>query len=292
MTIYDGLMALIVVYTVIHGFWRGASWQIAPIVSLVAGYMIAMPMSVTAAHWFGQPPLNRLFALVTIYILVSLTVYLFFRSFREGVEKAQLTEFDRHLGAILGGLKGVIFTLSTTCVLLIYFPLSREIILKSESSTIVSKLISKIYPILPQAMHKILDPYLNKLDDQLRIDFDQAAGHDDGFERSHTSNRRQTSGTLGNQPQQTFDENDFRHNPTAHDDRFDSQNRRDFIQNRAPIPHVADSYDPPARRERYLPPDSGESPTASRSDRRIERSAEEDDPFEIADPDKATRKKR
>ena len=195
MTIYDGVMGLIVLYTIVHGFWRGAAWQIAPIVSLVAGYMIAMPMSVTAAHYFGQPPLNRLFALVTIYILVSLTVYLFFRSFREGVEKAQLTEFDRHLGAILGGLKGVIVTLSATCILLIWFPPSRETILKSNSSTIASKLISTIYPVLPHAMHLILEPYLHKLGDQLPIEL-QDSHNAPGFERATTTTGRSQPKTV------------------------------------------------------------------------------------------------
>ena len=58
-TVYDGVMALIVFFTMVHGFWKGATWQIAPIMSLVLGYMIAMPMSVTTAHYFGDPPQNR-----------------------------------------------------------------------------------------------------------------------------------------------------------------------------------------------------------------------------------------
>ena len=87
-TAYDGVMLLVVFFTTIHGFWKGATWQIAPIMSLVLGYMVAMPMSVTAAHYFGEPPQNRLFALVTIYIGVSLVVYLLVRSFRAGIDKA------------------------------------------------------------------------------------------------------------------------------------------------------------------------------------------------------------
>jgi len=292
MTIYDGVMALIVVYTVVHGFWRGAAWQIAPIVSLVAGYMIAMPMSVTAAHWFGQPPLNRLFALVTIYILVSLTVYLFFRSFREGVEKAQLTEFDRHLGAILGGLKGVIVTLSATCILLIYVPPSREIILKSESSSIASKLISKIYPILPQAMHKILDPYLNELDDQLPIHFDDVAVDDDGFERSTTSPRRAPRSTPNTQPKRTRDDSEFQLEPTSQDDGFEPPIQRNRQNPRTPTPLGDDPFATPARRDDDPSREPVTPPTTSRPKRPVQRSAEEDDPFEAADPNQAAGKFR
>ena len=286
MIIYDGVMALIVVYTVVHGFWRGAAWQIAPIVSLVAGYMIAMPMSVTAAHWFGQPPLNRLFALVTIYLLVSLTVYLFFRSFREGVEKAKLTEFDRHFGAILGGLKGVLVTLSATCILLIYVPPAREIILKSESSSIASKLISTIYPVLPHAMHVLLEPYLHKLGDQLHLDLQDPHGEDDGFERSTTSVRRPQRSVPKTQPKRTRDDGEFQLEPTPQDDGFEQPIQRSRQTSRTPTPRD-DEFTTPTRRDDYPSREPVTAPTTSRPKRPVPRSAAEDDPFEAADPDKA-----
>ena len=299
MTIYDGVMGLIVLYTIVHGFWRGAAWQIAPIVSLVAGYMIAMPMSVTAAHYFGQPPLNRLFALVTIYILVSLTVYLFFRSFREGVEKAQLTEFDRHLGAILGGLKGVIVTLSATCILLIWFPPSRETILKSNSSTIASKLISTIYPVLPHAMHLILEPYLHKLGDQLPIEL-QDPHNAPGFERATTTTSRSQPKTLPrSQPRQPLDDGRSRLQPTSFDDDDAAPVRRPRTAPQSPTPRSPrmqeeDDFTLPARRNNtaprdYAPDDSFNPPTTARPIKTpVQRSAEEDDPFEAANPDRAT----
>ena len=288
MTIYDGVMALIVIFTVVHGFWRGAAWQIAPIVSLVAGYMIAMPMSVTAAHWFGQPPLNRLFALVSIYILVSLTVYLFFRSFREGVEKAKLTEFDRHLGAILGGLKGVLVTLSATCILLIYIPPSREIILKSESSSIAAKLISTIYPVLPHAMHVLLEPYLHKLGDQLHIDLQDPHEGEEGFERPATSARRAPR----TPPKRTRDDSEFQLEPTPQDDGFEQPIQRSRPNSRTPTPLEDDQFTTPTRRDDYPSREPVTAPTTSRPKRPVPRSAEEDDPFEEADPNKAAGKLR
>lgn len=299
MTIYDGVMGLIVLYTIVHGFWRGAAWQIAPIVSLVAGYMIAMPMSVTAAHYFGQPPLNRLFALVTIYMIVSLTVYLFFRSFREGVEKAQLTEFDRHLGAILGGLKGVIVTLSATCILLIYVPPSRETILKSNSSTIASKLISTIYPVLPHAMHLILEPYLHKLGDQLPIEL-QDPHNAPGFERATTTTSRSQPKTLPRtQPRQPLDDGRSVLQPTSFDDDYAAPVRRTRTAPQSPTPRTSlpreeDDFTLPTRRNNtaprdYAPDDSFNPPTTARPAKKpVQRSAEEDDPFEAANPDRAT----
>lgn len=183
LTVYDGVMGLIVFFTTVHGFWKGAAWQIAPIMSLVLGYMVAMPMSVTMAQYFGDPPQNRLFALVSIYIGVALVVYLLVRSFRAGIEKAKLTEFDRHIGALLGLVKGVLVTLAITVILLISSPMSRELILKSETSTIAAKIINAVYPILPHAMHVILNPYLKQLGNELPLDI-----NDDHLDDGTTNN--------------------------------------------------------------------------------------------------------
>ena len=212
MTVYDGVMALVVFFTTLHGFWKGATWQIAPIMSLVLGYMVAMPMSVTTAHWFGDPPQNRLFALVTIYIGVSLVVYLLVRSFRDGIEKAKLTEFDRHLGALLGALKGILLTLSTTVILLIYSATAREIILKSESRTIAAKIINAVYPILPQAMHKLLSPYLHQLDGELPLDLHET--DPEGFLNSTTLPSRGSPLTpTSNARRAPFEVQDYSHEP-------------------------------------------------------------------------------
>lgn len=270
MTVYDGVMALIVLFTVVHGYFRGAAWQVAPILSLVGGYMIAMPMSVTMAHYFGPPPLNRLFALVTIYILVAITVYLMVRTFREGVDKAKLTEVDRHIGALLGGLKGVLVTLVATCALLIYFPQMREVILQSESRSIASKIIGTIYPILPKAMHQILDPYLKKLEEQMPIDME-----DDGFQGSSAQPAPRSKPVQPpSQPESSGD--GFQLTPTASAPEFvpRATARRPMRSTPAPL----ESSEP----DEFQP-----QPKSPSRPRPIVRSAQEDDPFEAADPDRA-----
>jgi len=290
MTVYDGVMALIVFYTLVHGYFRGAAWQVAPILSLVLGYMIAMPMSVTMAQYFGPPPLNRLFALVTIYILVSTTVYLLVRSFREGVEKAKLTEVDRHLGAILGGVKGVLVTLVSTCVLLIYFPSMRDVVLQSESSSIAARMIGRIYPILPKAMHSLLDPYLKRLDEQLPIDME-----DDGFQNAQRKPAPRLAPILDDP-----EPNPFRLEPTSP--------FPDTVPETAPRATAArrqmrSSPEPLDSAPEFLPPAPTSRTTNLRSSepfeepepepqpvprRRPVQSALEDDPFEAADPDKVS----
>lgn len=163
MTIYDVIMLVLVLYASVTGWSRGMAWQVAPIASLVLGYVFAMPLSISVAPWFGQPPLNRLFALITMYCVISLAVYLLVRSIRESLEKLKLEEFDRHLGFVLGAVKGVLFTIALTLGLVTFFPSIRPTILQSESSTIAARILHTIYPILPTAAHDVIDPYLKNL---------------------------------------------------------------------------------------------------------------------------------
>lgn len=167
MTLYDAVMLLIVIVALVQGAWRGMVWQLAPIASLILGYIVAYPMSITSAQYFGKPPLNRLWAMLAIYAVVSMAVYLFIRSLRESLEKMKLVEFDRHLGALLGGVKGVLFTVALTIGLITISDDARDIILKSESSTIAARLMNTISPILPEQLNTLVHPYVKNLNDQL-----------------------------------------------------------------------------------------------------------------------------
>lgn len=166
-TFYDLLMLLIVIVAVMQGAWRGMAWQLAPIASLVLGYLISYPLSTTLAEHFGPPPLNRLWAMIAIYLVVSLVVYMIARSIRHSLEKVKLVEFDRHLGAMLGGVKGVLFTVVLTVGLVSVSAQAREIILKSESSTISARLMNTISPILPKPLNDLVAPYVKTLNDHL-----------------------------------------------------------------------------------------------------------------------------
>lgn len=167
MTIYDGIMIVLVVVAVIQGAWRGMIWQVAPIASLVLGYIVSYPMSLSVAQYFGEPPLNRLWAMIAIYAAVSLAVYLVLRSVRESFDRLKLTEFDRHLGAILGLVKGGLLAIVITIGLITVSPQARELILKSESSTIAARTVNTISPILPKALNDLVRPYIKNFNDQL-----------------------------------------------------------------------------------------------------------------------------
>jgi uncharacterized membrane protein required for colicin V production len=164
LSLYDAVMLGIVIVCVIQGAMKGMAWQLAPIASLVLGYLFGVPLSAATAPWFGEPPLNRVFSLITMYMLVSLGVYLIARSLRESIEKTKLVEFDRHLGALLGGIKGVLFTTVLTVGLVCVSPSAASIIVHSESRTIADNIIDYVSPLLPQDVHRVIDPYLKPIE--------------------------------------------------------------------------------------------------------------------------------
>lgn len=258
LTVYDGVMLMIVLACVIQGAWRGMVWQIAPIASLVLGYVVAYPLSERLAPYFGQPPTNRLLAMVAIYLAVSLAVYLMVRSIRESLERMKLVEFDRHLGALLGGVKGVLFTIVLTIGLLTLSPQARPIILPSETRTIAARVMNTISPILPPAFNDMIRPYVEKL---------------------HEGVSRETESTVVIEP------------PVVPSPRT-STARRDPVL-RPPRRDDNDGFVPPAR-DADVPFEMPDEPAPRRRLRTNEPPSpprapveESDDPFFQADPDRA-----
>jgi hypothetical protein len=88
-------------------------------------------------------------------------VYLIARSLRESIEKLKLVEFDRHLGALLGGVKGVLFTTVLTVGLISVSPSAAGVIVHSGSRTIAENIIDSVSPLLPKDVHRVIAPYLN-----------------------------------------------------------------------------------------------------------------------------------
>jgi len=72
MTIYDAAMAIVVVLGMVRGAWRGFTWQIASIASLVLGYTAGHTVSGRLAPYLpGEPEVQRMLAMGVVYIAVS-----------------------------------------------------------------------------------------------------------------------------------------------------------------------------------------------------------------------------
>ncbi len=160
MTLYDAVMAGVVVLGMIWGAWRGITWQLASIASLVVGYMVAQPLSAQLAPRFpGDPVVARALAMLAVYAGVSGGIFLVAWLVRATLRKLKFEAFDRHLGMVLGGLEGALLGIVGTLFVVSLSPQSREPIFQSPSGRLVGHVMSAVGPVLPAEARKVLAPF-------------------------------------------------------------------------------------------------------------------------------------
>ncbi len=158
----DGCAVVVIALAAWKGAAKGAIWQLAVFGSIVACIMIAgeatpyleqeIPLAQPLKHWV---------ALAAVYAGISLVVFLLARTVRGWLEKIRFVEYDRHWGAILGALKGVILVLVVTCLLLIMAPSTHAMIRESVTGEVTNQTIQYAAPMLPEklvnALQKAID---------------------------------------------------------------------------------------------------------------------------------------
>ncbi len=108
MTTYDAAMVIVVVLGMLRGAWRGFTWQVASITSLVLGYTAAHTASARVASYLpGEPEVQRMLAMGVVYVAVSGGIFAIAWMIRGTLRKLKFEAYDRHLGMLLGGLEGV-----------------------------------------------------------------------------------------------------------------------------------------------------------------------------------------
>ncbi len=168
---YDILMIAVLALTTLWGLWKGLAWQVASLTAIVASYFMALEFSEPLAPMFGsESPLNRFIAMFVIYMGTSLVVWISFRFVKGFINRLRLQEFDRQIGAIVGLAKGVVF-----CVVITFFAVTltttgRDSVLHSNSGRYIALLLNRADPMIPSDIHKVLDPYLNRLESELQPD--------------------------------------------------------------------------------------------------------------------------
>lgn len=156
----------IVLGAVVLGAWKGFAWQLAGIASLILGFVVAIPMSKVAAPLFGQTaPLNRWIAMAVIYVVTSLGIYLVAFIYRRFLERFQLHHWDRHLGAVMGGVKGWMIVLVLTLFAVTLSTRARETVLATKMGRYAAVSLNAIHPVFPPEVHDILHPYVHQLDE-------------------------------------------------------------------------------------------------------------------------------
>lgn len=213
---YDILMIAVLAGTTLWGAFKGAAWQLAALASLVASYFASYYLSdsLTSSGLFGQTaPWNRFAAMLTIYIVTGIVIWMGFRVISETIEKIKLKDFDRQLGALLGLFKGLIFCLLITFFVVTLLPDKREQVINTRSGRYVTKLLHKADALVPPELHEVLEPYIKRFEENMQPSnvIDPAtgqpypAGHNPqpwstGMPNLPSWGNSANSGNFGNQP--------------------------------------------------------------------------------------------
>ena len=180
---FDLLIVGILIYAVWKGASKGVVWQLAAIAALVLCFAFAESLSVQLAPMINvKPPLNRWIAMLAIYIGFSFISFTLARSLKTAIDSLKFNEFDRHLGALLGLLKGVVFCLFLTFFLITISETARAAVIKSHSGYAAAVILNEMAPVMPAELHEVLDDCLAKLD---HPDVPMHHDEDDPFHHDH-----------------------------------------------------------------------------------------------------------
>ncbi|QDS95805.1 Colicin V production protein [Roseimaritima multifibrata] len=169
METYDILMLIVLAGTALYGAMKGFAWQVASIASIVLSYLVAVwyrePFSQSIS---AEPPWNRLLAMLILYVGTSLVIWVAFRMVSRSIDRMKLREFDRHIGALFGLAKGVLYCSVITLFAVTTLGASnRQKIAQSRSGYYISKVLAHSNGILPTEVQQVLSPYIEQFDEQI-----------------------------------------------------------------------------------------------------------------------------
>ena len=115
MTFYDIIILVLLLGTVLFGYWKGLAWQIASVAAVVVSYFAAYRFRDQVAQYVqAEYPFNRIAAMLIIFVACSLIIWLAYAYVNRSLEKAELDGFNRQMGALVGAFLGILLCMVVT----------------------------------------------------------------------------------------------------------------------------------------------------------------------------------
>lgn len=169
MQAYDLIMLIVLAMATIFGAIKGFAWQVASIASVIVSYFVAYRFRFELAERIqADPPWNLFLAMLILYVGTSFLIWVAFRLLSGTIDKVKLKEFDRHLGAAFGLVKGTVYCLLITMFAMsLLGPNQQRAICQSKSGYYIATALDKGVGILPKEIHDVVGPYLAELNNKL-----------------------------------------------------------------------------------------------------------------------------
>jgi membrane protein required for colicin V production len=164
---YDIVMLAVLAVATIFGAWKGMAWQVASLASVLVSAFVAMNFSGLLAPWLSDREWARFAAMLILYLLTSLAVWLVFRLVASAIDRVKLKEWDHQVGGLFGFAKGVLLCMVITFFAVTLTESGRQTVLKSRSGRAVAFLIQQGRPLMPQEVDRVVGQYIEQLDKKL-----------------------------------------------------------------------------------------------------------------------------
>lgn len=108
-SLYDWILIGILLMATVMGVFRGLASEVTSIASMIGSYVIAYQFRGALAQSIrADPPWNTFLAMLILFVVSSLILSVLVRMASILVNRLKLNEYDRHVGAVFGLVKGVL----------------------------------------------------------------------------------------------------------------------------------------------------------------------------------------
>ncbi|MCR9200644.1 MAG: CvpA family protein [Planctomycetaceae bacterium] len=162
---YDFVILAILAYTAWQGAQKGLVTQLAWIAAIILCFKFADKLAPAIEGQINvEQPLRHWIAMFILYLGFSLGSFLAARVMNSWLEKAEFKDFDRHLGGVLGLVKGVAFSMVLTFFALTLSDTLKDVVLSSNSGRAACYILDTVKPITPEYFHEYLVKYEAELE--------------------------------------------------------------------------------------------------------------------------------
>lgn len=132
--IVDLVVLAVLLYCAVKGASRGLMSQLAWVVALLLCFKFSGTLAPAIEPMIAvEPPLKQWIAMLVIYVGLCGVTFVASGMLSSWMEKARIIDFDKHLGGILGAVKGVVICMTAMYFLITMSPSLRAIVSKTYS---------------------------------------------------------------------------------------------------------------------------------------------------------------
>lgn len=176
MSFYDIVMLVVLVGAIGFGWWKGLAWQIASVAAIVVSYIVSVNFREQVAQYIqAAEPWNKIGAMLILFVGTSLVIWIAYAYVTKSMEKMELKGFDRQIGALVGGVTGVLL-----CMAITMFSVSllgdqaHESIHDSKLGPHIVRGIHQVHSILPPEIAARFDNYIEHFETGLGYTLENA----------------------------------------------------------------------------------------------------------------------